>query len=263
MKTELRGINLHFHENAADYRAGDISFLIEGSQELPCLFELKNGYTAVHAAVEATLYVRDNLNSRTRAFFYGPETGPREINLNDKETLKNPLAEMPDEGKFLKPALEAMMEQYTSHGPGRPLHLVVVSSGQSDDKFSELYKTLLDMLQKPGGQVLLDVLVMPRVRNGMLPYQRMAHVCGIAASKMISGGKDTDPAKPAPNLLLGHDLETMQSALTSAINKRISPENPEEFMLNKLCEFMQSGTQGRVVCRRPASFRKQEQPKQP
>ena len=258
MITELRGINMHFHENAADYRAGDIVFLIEGSKDLPCLFEIENGYTAVHAAVEAALYVRDNMNSRTRALFYGPESGPREINLNNAESIANPLDEMPDEGRFLKPSLDAMTEQYTAHGPARPLHLVVVTGGKSDDKFPDLYEKLLEMLQKPGGQVLLDVIIMPKTRNGTVLDKRMAHVCGIASSKMLDGGQDIDPAKPAPNILLGHDLETMQSALTAAINKRISPENPEEFMLNKLCEFMSAGTKGRVVCRRPASFSKQD-----
>lgn len=256
MITELRGINMHFHENAADYREGDIVFLIEGAKDLPALFEVENGYTAVHAAVEAALYVRNHLNSRTRALFYGPENGPREINLNDCSAVENPLACMPDEGKFLRPALHQMMDQYPAHGPERPLHLVVVTGGKSDDKFSELYEALLEMLQKPGEQVLLDVLIMTNNRNGTPLDKRMAHVCGVASSKMLDGGQDIDPDKPAPNILLAHDLETMQSALTSAINKRISPDHPEEFMLNKLCEFMQSGTKGRVVCHRPASFKK-------
>lgn len=256
MITELRGINMHFHENAADYRAGDIVFLIEASKDLSTFFEVENGYTPIHAAIEAALYVRDNLNARARALFYGPQDGPKEINLGNPRSIEDPLAEMPHEGKHFEPAVRRMMEEYPAHGPGRPLHLIVVTNGKSDDNFSNLHNTLVDMLKKPGGQVLLDVLMVADMRGATPLDKRMAHVCGVAASKIVFGGQPLDPDKPVPNILIAHDLDSMQSALISAINQRISPENPEQFMLDKLCELVGSGTQSRIVCRRPASFTK-------
>ncbi len=201
-------------------------------------------------AVASARHLR-TINPHTRAVFYGTEHGLVDIDL-DAPLMPG---DLPTTSKPNIPvAMRALAEQYPFANPCRPLHVLMMSAGGLGGSYNEAMMSMLDVMQKPGAQVMIDLLLIP---NGPKLFQQMA---GVAASKMLNGGTEIDSAKPAPNFYMMRDPEDIPREIGNAINKRISPDNPRQFMLDLVCSIVGRGTCTPVSCPTTASFNKQRKP---
>jgi hypothetical protein len=150
--------------------------------------------------------------------------------------------------------MRALAEQYPFANPCRPLHVLMLAAGGLGGSYSEAMTSMLDVMQKPGAQVMIDLLLLPK---GPKLFQQMASV---TASKMLQGGSEIDALQPAPNFFIVRTAEDIPREIGNAINKRISPENPKQFMLDLVCSIVGRGTCTPVSCPTTASFAKQRKP---
>ncbi|HYD17960.1 MAG TPA: hypothetical protein VEF76_05745, partial [Patescibacteria group bacterium] len=223
-------INEHFHAHATKYQGGSIVFLVEQSSPMVNAFSA-NGL-AYEAIIASAAHVR-NINPRTRALFFGSEDGLREIDINSPDI---PVELSPKSDPKVIPALKTLEREYAMCTSEAPLHVIMVSAGGLGDRYADSMNTLIDLLGKPEMQVMLDVVL---VASGPKQMQQMV---GVAGSKFLDGGKEKDPAHPAPNLYLAHRVEDIPREIGKAINARIAPENPRQFMLDVMCSIVEHGT---------------------
>jgi hypothetical protein len=244
----LPDVNLHFHSAATRYQGGDILVMIE--QSLPMVNAFGFMGEVFDNAVASARHLR-TINPHTRAVFYGSDNGLHDIDLDAPQMASNlPTASKPN----IPATMRALSEQYPFANPCRPLHVLMLSAGGLGGSYSEAMTSMLDVMQKPGAQVMIDLLLIP---NGPKLFQQMA---GVAASKMLEGGAEIDALKPAPNFYMVRTAEDIPREIGNAINKRISPDNPKQFMLDLVCSIVGRGTCTPVSCPTTASFAKQRKP---
>lgn len=249
MITELPTINKHFHAHATRWQHGDIVFLIDGSAHGRAAYPEADA--TVHVAVEAASVVQQKWNPNTRAFFYGDAGGAVEIDLKNEKLVENPVKLAPSGNTTaLAPAIAQLKEAYPDTSPDHPLHIIVISSGRNSDQFGTLREGLKTWLEEPGKQVLFDVVF--TTRN----HTELARVIGPIAGLMLNGGKNTNPDKPAPNFEQAFDPVQLQEKIGNAINKRVMPENPHQFLLDKVVEAVAKGAPAGTVCPAKAEFKK-------
>ena len=245
----LPDVNLHFHNAATRYQGGAILVMIEQTRALVDAFGL--GGLAFDNAVASATFLR-TINPRTRAVFYGSDNGLHDIDLDDPKIT----GDLPPKSAPNIPAtMRAIADQYPHSNPCNPLHIIMISAGGLGSNYTESMNAMLDVLQKENAQVLLDVLLLPN--SGQKLFQQMA---GVTASKMLHNGSEIDPLKPAPNFFAVREPDDIPREIGNAVNKRISPENPEKFMLDLVCSIVGHGTCAPLACPVTASFTKQRKP---
>ncbi len=245
----LPDVNLHFHNAATRYQGGDILIMIEQSQPMVDAFGISG--VAFDNAVGSAAFLR-SINPRTRAVFYGGDNGLHDIDLDDPKIE----GELPAKSAPNIPAtMRAIAQQYPHANPCNPLHVIMIAAGGLGSNYTESMNAMLDVLQKENSQVLLDVLLMPN--NGQKLFQQMA---GVTASKLLHNGSEIDPMKPAPNFFAIRSPDDIPREIGNAINKRISPDNPQQFMLDLVCSIVGRGTCTPVSCPTTARFTKQRKP---
>jgi hypothetical protein len=223
----LPDVNMHFHHAATRYQGGDILIMFEQSQPLVDAFGVTG--VALDNAIASAAHLR-TINPRTRAVFYGTEHGITDIDLdNPKLDVFLAAKSAPD----IPATMRAIAEQYPCANPCNPLHVIMISGGGVGKNYSEAAESMLALMNREGTQVMMDFILIPS--TGQTLFQRMA---GVAASKMLNGGKE----------------------IGNAINKRISPDNPRQFMLDLVCSIVGRGTCTPVSCPTTARFNKQRKP---
>ena len=253
MLKDLPAINMHFHRHAQRYQRGDIVFLIDGSTHMEKAFESGPGDAAL-ASIEAAIVLHEKLGNKTRAFFYGDPKGPEEIDLADAAQVANPQQLAPlGTSTALAPTIEALQKEYPDASPEKPLHVIIVTSGRNSDNYKRIYDGVLNWLQAPGAQILMDVIL--TTRN----HTEIARSVSTATSKLLDGGKDVDPDKPGVNFHQAFSIEQLQGAISTAVNKRTSPEDPHKFMVDLVCETVAKGVCEGTECPLPAKFIKRPQ----
>lgn len=237
---------MHFHHAATRYQGGDILIMFEQSQPLVDAFGVTG--VALDNAIASAAHLR-TINPRTRAVFYGTEHGITDIDLdNPKLDVFLAAKSAPD----IPATMRAIAEQYPCANPCNPLHVIMISGGGVGKNYSEAAESMLALMNREGTQVMMDFILIPS--TGQTLFQRMA---GVAASKMLNGGKEIDPAHPAPNFYQARHPEDIPREIGNAINKRISPDNPRQFMLDLVCSIVGRGTCTPVSCPTTARFNKQ------
>lgn len=245
----LPDVNLHFHQAAVRYQGGDILVMIEQSQPLVDAFGISG--VAFDNAVASAAFLR-SINPRTRAVFYGGDNGLHDIDLDDPKIE----GELPSRSAPNIPAaMRAVSEQYPHANPCNPLHIIMISAGGLGSQYTESMNAMLAVMQKEGAQVMMDFLLLPNA--GPKHFQQLASV---TSSKMLHNGHEIDPMKPAPNFYLAREPEDIPREIGNAINARISPDNPQQFMLDLVCSIVGRGTCTPVSCPTTARFTKQRKP---
>lgn len=239
---------MHFHSAATRYQGGDILVMIEQSSAMVNAFGFMG--EVFDNAVASARHLR-TINPHTRAVFYGTDKGLHDIDL-DAPLMAGDLRA--DSKPDIPATMRALAEQYPYANPCRPLHVLMLSAGGLGGSYSEAMNSMLELMQKPGAQVMIDLLLIPK---GPKLFQQMASV---AASKMLNGGTEIDPTKPAPNFYMMHGAEDIPVQIGNAINKRISPDNPQQFMLDLVCSIVGRGVCTPMSCPPTAKFTKQRKP---
>lgn len=245
----LPDVNLHFHEAATRYQGGDILVMIEQSRAMVDAFGVSG--VAFSKAVGSAAFLR-TINPRTRAVFFGGDYGLHDIDLDNPKILDElPAKSAPN----IPVAMKAVAEQYPHANPCNPLHIIMISAGGLGSPYMDSMNAILDVLRRENAQVLMDFILLPR--EGQKLFQQMA---GVASSKMLDGGNEIDPMKPAPNFFVAREPDDIPREIGNAINKRISPDNPQQFMLDLVCSIVGRGTCTPLSCPTTATFTKQRKP---
>lgn len=246
----LPDVNIHFHQAATRYQGGDILIMIEQSQPMVDAFGVTG--IALDNAIASAAHLR-SLNPRTRAVFYGSENGISDIDLDDpKLDVLLAAKSAPD----IPATMRSVEAQYPHANPCNPLHIIMIAGGGLGKSYSAAAESMLALMNKEGAQVMMDFILIPS--TGQKLFQQMA---GVAASKMLFGGVEIDPMHPAPNFYQAHTPEDIPREIGNAINKRISPDNPQQFMLDLVCSIVGRGTCTPVSCPTTARFtNKQRKP---
>lgn len=247
MLKDLPDINMHFHAHAACYRGGDIVFLIDGSAKMVAAHDGK----ALRDIIECADVIRNKLNRRTRAFYYGTEDGLEEIDLHRPAMVTAAFAQAHGTKEcMLQPAIRDIAALPDS-SPEHPLHLIIVSGGDNNDpRFGQTHHAIRNLLEKPGTQVMLDVILAAK------PYANFMRLVGPAMSHMLDGGKCKHADKAAPMIYTAFENGQMGCALTDAINQRTAPENPHRFMVDIVCDIFRQGAPAGMTCPPRAVFKK-------
>lgn len=251
MLTDLPKINMHFHAHSAGYKDGDIVFLIEGSQAMMTAYN--NGDEAVHITTEAAAVLRQKLTHRTRAFFYGGADGLVEIDIKNPAVLENPVPLAPGgRAAALAPAMKALGAQYQPTSE-KPLHIILVTSGDTTDRYPDLRESMESLMMAPESQVLLDVVFTT------LNHAPLSRVLGPVTANMLHGGADKNPDKPAPAFYQAFDADKLANTIAEAVNRRTSPDDPHKFNVDLVCDIFRRGTCTDLECPAQASFVKKGQ----